>query len=267
MKKFLCAALTVMMLVMTALAVVPASAEEAAENSDVLVITANGENPVEVKVGDEFIYRVGLYAGEQKILDGQVEMYYDSDYVSFVPHKAYSSITESEEVENYSFPSSIVNSGIVFNAGGENTIRYNFSRAMGVAVFNDPSRLFARFRFKATAPGQTDISHIIRYMINVDDQRVYYKNEPSDVINPYMAITIEPSKGCVGDADGDYEVTILDATFMQRVAGGATLDYDVAIADVTGDNFLSLKDAMIVRQYLAGKSVDSNVGTWLYDSE
>ena len=174
---------------------------------------------------------------------------------------------DEPDADYYSFPLSIYRGGLVSNYSVPGIINYNFTKAKGIAVFNDPTQLFARFRFKATAAGTTDISHIIQYMINIDEQRIYYKDEALAPINPYMVITIEPSQGRFGDADGDYDVTIMGATFMQRVAAGADLAYDAATADVTGDNALSLKDAVIVRKYLAGKAVESNVGSWLFASE
>lgn len=267
MKKLLCVALSLMMLIM-ALTVVPVSASDTADGDNTLIITANGENPVAVEVGNEIVFRVGLYAGEEKILNGQVNMDFDTNCLAYIEHKVYSPIYESEEPEGYCFAPSIVGKGgVVFNPEEPGHIKYNFTNAHGVAVFNDASKLFARFRFKVLAPGKADISHIIQYMSNTSEQNVYYKSEPSDVIKPYMNITIEPSEGCMGDANGDYDVNILDATFMQRAAAGADLTYDMTTADVTGDKFVSLKDAMIVRKYLAGKDVDSNVGTWLFPSE
>lgn len=264
MKKLLCVALTLMMLIM-ALTVVPVSADAGEDNT--LIITANGENPVAVEVGNEIVFRVGLYAGSVKILNGQVEMGYDADLLSYVPYEVYTPAYEEYSVEGYSFPSSILNAGIVFNPDEAGAIKYNFTKAQGVAVFNDPSKLFARFRFKVLAPGTTDISHIIQYMVDMNEQNIYYKEVPSTVINPYMNITIVPSEGLVGDANGDYEVSILDATFLQRAAAGANLDYDVKTADLTGDKSISLKDALIVRKYLAGHQVDSAIGTWLFATE
>lgn len=270
MKKLLCLALTLIMIAALTVAAVPAGAESAS-GDDVLIVTANGENATEVKVGNEFILRVGLNAGETKILNGQVHMEYDSDLVSFVPHMITVVDEDGElsdpEVELYSFPTSIYNSGIVLNYSDLGVINYNFTRAQGVSVFNNTDKLFARFRFKATAAGTTDISHIIQYMINTDEERIYYQSKALAPINPYTVITIEPSDGCVGDADGDLDVTILDATYMQRSAAGVSQSCDLTTADVTGDKKVSLKDVIAVRKYLAGKSTGYDVGKWLFASE
>lgn len=263
MKKLLCVALTLIMVVMTAAFSVPASAAD----NGTLTVTVNGANPVEVPVGDEFLLFVGLYAGDTKILDGQVHMEYDSDYVSFVPQTAiYMADDDEPEVEKYCFPYSIYSSSIVMNYATPDIINYNFTKAQGVAVFNDATKRFARFRFKAETAGTTDISHVIQYMVDVNENRIYYQSKAHGSINPYTICTVEPADGCFGDADGDYAVTILDATFAQRVAAGETLSYNAQYADVSGDKFLSLRDAMIIRKYLAGEAVDSSVGNYFYAS-
>lgn len=277
MKKILCIALALTMLAAMSIACVPAGAEDAdlaqTAAGDVLVVTANGTNPTEVKVGNEFVLFVGLYAGDEKILDGQTHMEYDTDYLSFDPHEETVTIEEDGEVEivsgieYYSFLPKIRNASLVYNFSTPGVINYNFTKASGVAAINDTSKLFARFRFKAVAPGTTDILHEIQYMVNSSEKHIYYKGVANDEINPYMVCTIEPSEGCLGDADGDYDVNILDATYMQRVAAGVSLSADLKTADVTGDNAISLKDAVALRKYLAGKPDNNGIGNWLFVSE
>lgn len=266
-KKLLCIALTLILTAMITIAAVPASAQIAPTGTGVLVVTVNGSNPVEVAVGNEFILNVGLNAGSSKILNGQVHMEYDENRLAFDPHEAYSDAFEDELVEGYCFPNSINNANIVMNYEVPGIINYNFTKAKGVAIFNDTSKHFSRFRFKATAAGTADIVYLIQYMTNVDEQVLYYKSTPSETLNPYTAITVEPSNGHIGDADGDYDVTILDATFMQRAVAGVNLTYSLTTADVTNDSRVSLKDAVTVRKFLAGKPVNSSIGEWIFASE
>ena len=56
-----------------------------------------------------------------------------------------------------------------------------------------------------------------------------------------------------GDANGDNKVDILDATFVQKVAGGkADIDIeDSYIADVNGDNVVDILDATAIQKYAA----------------
>lgn len=256
MKRIICAALTLLMLAMAVFSALPAAAAD-----DTLTVTVNGKDPVKVPVGKEFVFYVGLYAGSAKIVNGQVALAYDPDRISFDPY------TNGGEVEDYAFPPSVNNAGVVLNSDTPGEINYNFTKARGVAVFNDPEKLFTRFRFKATAAGTADISYAIEYMVNVNEHQVFFRGTPDPEINPYTVVSVIPSYGCAGDADGDDEVTVLDAAFMQRVAAGAKLSYNAAVADVSGDNVLSLKDAVIVRRWLAGKPVDSDVGEWLFNSD
>ena len=279
MKKLLSITLALIMLVAVALTAIPAGAEEIAPTGtdNTLTVTVNGTTTANVKVGNEFIVRVGLNAGAVKIMNGQAQLLYDASHIAFDPHTVDDPTFDPEDADEgevpdndviyYCYPSSIVNANIVMNYGVPNTISYNFTRATGVAVFNNTDKLFARFRFKATAPGTTDISHVIQYMINVDEQQIYYKDQPNAEINPVMAVTIEESEGCIGDIDGDGEISILDATYMQRVTAGVDLSYDVEMSDVTGDKMVSLKDVVITRRYLAGRVVDSPIGNWVFASE
>ena len=267
MKKFLCIAISLLMLISASLISVPAAPEENAMDNGVLIVSGNGQNPTEVEVGNEFIVFIGLYAGPDRILNGQVHMEFDTNYVEFVPYELTSDDGEDKGIQFYSFPSKIRNAGIVYNYDTPGVLNYNFTKASGISACNDPSKLFARFRFKATAAGTTDISHIIQYMINNKEEHIYYKDTPSETINPYMVITIEPAEGLIGDADGDHEVTIMDVTYIQRYCAGADLKCDPRFADFTGDDAVSLKDAVVLRKYLVGQPVTADIGEWVFASE
>ena len=65
----------------------------------------------------------------------------------------------------------------------------------------------------------------------------------------------------VGDADGDKEVTILDATAIQRhLADIPTKAYDEKAADVDGEKGVSILDATAIQRWLAGFSDGYNIG-------
>ena len=262
MKRFLCV-LLVLFAVSASTTGIAVFAEEPPNNENVLYVSANGGDPVAVEVGNEFIFFVGVDAGDVKLINCQAEMEYDSDLVSFVPHTA----GEYDEVEAYSFPNAIYSAGVVFYTGEIGAIRYNFSRVSGVAVYNNTDKLFARFRFKAIAPGYTDISYVIRYMMDLNERRIFYNSEPCGEFDPTVAVKIEPSEGLIGDADGDYDVSIYDVTYLQRISAGFDLQYDLKTADVSEDGAASLKDAMSLRRYLAGFPTADHTGTWLFASE
>lgn len=257
MKKFL--SIILILILAASVLILPTHADD---TDDALIVTVNGANPTRIAVGNEFIIRVGLCASDKKLINGQAKMTYDESVVSFVP-----ALGEEEDVESYCFPMTIYNAGLVLNAEWDGLIYYNFSRITGVSVFNNTDKLFAKFRFKATAAGETDITHIIEYMKDVDDRVIYYGCEPSPELKPYTAITLEPSYGCIGDADGDFNVTVMDVTAMQRAAAGVDFAYDPEIADLNSDGSVSLKDALAVCRYLADIATPYPIGKRLFLSE
>ncbi|MBQ3264454.1 MAG: carbohydrate-binding domain-containing protein [Ruminococcus sp.] len=64
----------------------------------------------------------------------------------------------------------------------------------------------------------------------------------------------ETSSYVLGDADGDGEVTIIDATYIQRALADITIPTAVneAAADVDGDSNTTIIDVTFIQRYLAG---------------
>ena len=77
----------------------------------------------------------------------------------------------------------------------------------------------------------------------------------------------EPKQYLLGDADTDGDVTILDATVIQRVLVGYVVNsFDEKAADVSVDG-LDIVDATIIQRYLADMAVPYPVGEWVtYDA-
>ena len=69
-----------------------------------------------------------------------------------------------------------------------------------------------------------------------------------------------PSGAILGDADGDGDVTILDATCIQRALVGSISDVDSAAADVDGDGDVTILDATFIQRYLVGVAVPYAIG-------
>ena len=83
-------------------------------------------------------------------------------------------------------------------------------------------------------------------------------DDPDDPIDPAEQDPVELGKWYVlGDADGDSEITILDATAIQRyLAGIVDEEYiDLDAAAVTGEA-LTILDATYIQRYLAGIGAD-----------
>lgn len=78
----------------------------------------------------------------------------------------------------------------------------------------------------------------------------------------------EPCPLCIGDADGDYELTVLDATHIQRsLAGLCELSKREAFAaDTTGKGYVDIMDATYIQRSLAGFAhefyTDCVTGLW-----
>ncbi len=65
----------------------------------------------------------------------------------------------------------------------------------------------------------------------------------------------------LGDADGDGEVTIFDATCIQRyLAELSTIAFDRMAADSDEDGEVSIFDATCIQRYLAGLPTNENIG-------
>ena len=66
----------------------------------------------------------------------------------------------------------------------------------------------------------------------------------------------------IGDADGDGEVTILDATFIQRyLASLPTESFDEKAADADEDKEITILDATAIQRHLAGLPTNERIGT------
>ena len=66
----------------------------------------------------------------------------------------------------------------------------------------------------------------------------------------------------LGDVDRDEEVSILDATAIQRkLAGLPVQSYDEAAADADQDSEVSILDATAIQRYLAGLPANKLIGT------
>lgn len=94
-------------------------------------------------------------------------------------------------------------------------------------------------------------------------------------INADTVITIttqksETSSGYVlGDANGDGEVDLIDATVVQRACTMINVPYSeeqLMCADIDGDGTLSLVDATFIQRYCTSVSTPYNIGETVYNT-
>lgn len=248
------------------------SVNTAAANNNTLTITCRGETLAQVEVGNVFILHVGLNSGGYPVQMGQGEVRYDSDYVRVVEHGTVRS-DGSVYMDAYSFPDYIRNTNLVSNyTDRKNEILYNFVKYNGSGVFSDVNDHYFRVRFKAVAPGTTEVRHYFSLLSTIVDNRqvrLIYNDKGNDQLDPipYSISTVEPAVGYIGDADGDYNLTVMDATFIQLVTAGENRSYSLTNADVNSDGEVNLKDALNILRYKAGITVNGNIGEWIFASE
>lgn len=228
--------------------------------SGTLTVTASGGNSVTVAVGQEIVFTTCLYAGPSAIVNAQGYVTYDASKLSTYAYGAPRS-SGGTYYTAYSFPN-IEGVSVLSNSGNAGAIYFNFSDSQGVATFNSSGLVFCRYRFKATAAGSATITTTMEYMLNEDEEHVYYASVPSSSINPTLTSTVEAASYVYGDANGDYSVTVADVTTVQKLCAGGSVSYNATAADANGDGSVSLSDAVIVRKYLAGLlSSTSDIGT------
>lgn len=267
MKKLLCI-LLVLIFAASAFACVPISAA-----ADTLTVTDGGRVLTTVKVGSEFIYRVGVNAGDYMIYTGQGYIKYNKKYIQPVEYGPKDS-RGNINMDAYCFPQVIRNTSYVTNYFGlDNEIRYNFtSPQKGVGVFNDENAHYFKIRFKALEAGKVELNHVFEVMttnVNGDKLRIFTEGKANKNLDPvpFQVTSAEAPTALVGDADGDFEVSVMDATFIQYVTAGKKAEFDVANADVNSDGDVNLRDALSIRRYKVGMTTDPGVGEWIFESE
>ena len=89
----------------------------------------------------------------------------------------------------------------------------------------------------------------------IDYSGLYDLEDISRKIDMYYDVQL------LGDADGDCDVTILDATVIQRVLAKLSVDsYNEAAADTDGDGDVTIIDATFIQRFLAGMPCPAGIG-------
>ena len=269
MKKILSLLLTAVIIAAAAAVYAPLAS---AADKGTLTITSRGEVIGEVEVGNEFIYHVSLDSAGYSVMSAQGELRGNPDYAEIVEYGTVKS-SGAINMDAYSFPQRIRNSSLVSNYFAlYKNVEYNFTKLSSVGSFT-PEDHFFKVRMKAVAPGTVELRHYIELMYHRTDNnewvRLIHHDQGNTKLNPvpYTVCSIEPAAGYVGDADGDYNLTVMDATFVQRLTAGVDSTYNSVSADTDGNGEINLRDALNILRYKAGVTTDTNIGEWIFESE
>ena len=233
-----------------------------------LVITCRRQIIGEVEVGSEFIYSVGLNTGGYPVTIGEGQLYYNEKYVTIVEHGDKRS-DGSINMNAYSFPTRVRNSNLIANYFGEkNAAFYNFSKFSGVGSFTEDDHYF-KIRMKAIAPGTVEIRHYAKCFYADMKTKLIYDDKGNDQLDPipYTICSVEPATGYVGDANGDYEISVMDASYLQHVSAGEALRYNAVSADADSNGTVNLLDALNILRRQAGLQTKGRIGEWIFASE
>ena len=237
-----------------------------------LVITCRRQVLGEVEVGSEFIYNVGLNSGGYSVTTGEGQLRYDDNYVQIVEHGEKRS-DGTIDMNAYSFPTRIRNTNLITNYFGyKNAALYNYSKFAGTGVFTEDDHFF-KIRMKAIKPGTVEVWHYAKCFYSgltaTNMTKLIYDDIGNSQLDPipYTIRTIEPAAGYVGDANGDWQLNIMDASYLQRVSAGEALTYNAVSADANSDGKIDLLDALNILRYQAGMQTKGEIGEWIFASE
>ena len=271
MKKILCILLTVVLIA----AAIPAFTVSSSAAGGTLTITSNGKVLGKVAVGNEFIYNVALDSAGYSPFMCEGSLICGSACAKVVEYGTVRS-DGSVSMDSYSFPVRIRNSSLVTNYHAENDdIRYNFSKGNGgIGVFTTDDHFF-KVRFKAVKAGTAEIHHVFTLLYTLpsypsfDALELISDNVPNPELSPtpYVVETIDPAKAYIGDANGDYTLNVMDATFIQKKSAGVDVTCVQENADINKDGDVTLKDALLIVRYQAGMDTGTQVGEWIFESE
>ncbi|MBQ3417932.1 MAG: hypothetical protein IJH32_08860 [Ruminococcus sp.] len=248
-----------------------------ASAEDTLTVMDDFGHTVSVKVGQDVLYTIYVNAGADKLVNTQGTLRYTPEALDvdlFGEYEVDNKGNVELYYEDYMLPT-VSNKGasVVVNPEIDGFVYFNFSKAKGIAALDKDNSVLLKARFKALAPGEATISTEIEYMVNTADVKIFDNGIPNDSVNPRVSTSLEAAQYIIGDVDDDWNVTIKDATLIQKICSGSSDPYTLSHADADLDGKLTLKDALGVRKFLAGNTPsvvgipNFNVGASVFASE
>lgn len=118
----------------------------------------------------------------------------------------------------------------------------------------------------STSAEKEDQDHITVPMARIGAGYTPTPVTPTNPPEPPTSAPVTDAPGTIlcGDADQDNEVTIFDATTIQRkLADLSTSRFNKKAADADGDGELTIFDATAIQRYLAGLSANPDIAKWI----
>ena len=231
-----------------------------------------------VQKGDIFTYTFYLNTGE-KLCSLDADTFYDVEGLSWNGMAQKYDEDDEEYYDDLSDLFPILASEVTLNSDIKGVLKYNYSSAKGKSFKTDDKKLITA-KFTVTAEsGVYEINTFLHTVAGADNHKYLYNDEildplkytgcklfdaDSTEITPYGGSAAEPTDEPAvsakrGDVDGDGEVTIFDASSIQKslahYAGYPTYDDNTLTAfraaDVDGDGEITIFDASLIQKFLA----------------
>ncbi len=141
---------------------------------------------------------------------------------------------------------------IINNGSGSQTVDLDVTESTGMYMSTMSG---GKYTIGTWTPNFTELT--VKEFVGGDDTTTTTTEEattttPGAVVDPELKL---------GDADGDGQVNVKDATAIQKVVAGLEVaTYNEAVADADENGSVNVKDATAIQKWVAGLITDSNIG-------
>ena len=147
-----------------------------------------------------------------------------------------------------------------------NTVMLNQTKAKynQALTFDSEDSVLLQLQYKVIATGKSEIKVSMNRLATIASDNSYANQVTNSAIVGTDAIqsrTVFTAGGIIGDTDGDEQVTILDATAIQRhLVKLPTESFDEHNADADGDGEITILDATAIQRYLVKLPTNEKIG-------
>ena len=237
----------------------PATEPSTIHHDDGVWVVADGTE-YQVRQGQVIDYVYYLNTGE-KLASLDAETYFDTNGLEL--------ISDTDDMEAV-FP--ILKDAVVLNDSAAGRLKYNYSSSKGKSFNTDDCELI-HIQFKVTADkGVYSVNTFLHTVAGANEYKYIFMDEQINPLKRSEGIIIGAEPVILGDADGDGELTILDATRIQRwlaelcnmdgtgFDGAALNSEQKTAADADQDEEVTILDATAIQRHLADLSTNQSIG-------